>query len=86
MSHILCRVKAITIGQLRRDFDTVLACVAAGVEGTALNRARFVPRIRPPRAPEAPPKFKMPHFDPRQRTPGTHAGMAAKHWERYPRD
>ena len=57
-------MKTATIRQVRHDFSTVLAWVAAGEEVTVLNRTRPVARICPPRA-QAPVKFKMPNFSAR---------------------
>jgi len=54
-------MKTATIRQVRHDFSTVLAWVAAGEEVTVLNRTRPVARICPPR-PQTPAKFKMPDF------------------------
>ena len=55
-------MKTATIRQVRHDFSTVLAWVAAGEEVTVLNRTRPVARIcpLPPAPPPAP--FKMPDF------------------------
>ena len=54
-------MKTATIRQVRHDFSTVLAWVAAGEEVTVLNRTRPVARLCPPRA-QTPAKFKMPDF------------------------
>jgi antitoxin (DNA-binding transcriptional repressor) of toxin-antitoxin stability system len=54
-------MKTATIRQVRNDFGTVLAWVAAGEEVTVLNRTRRVARLLPPRS-QAPAKFKMPDF------------------------
>ena len=54
-------MKTVTIRQIHHDFSAVLALVAQGEEVTVLNRTRPVARICPPH-PEAPAKFKMPHF------------------------
>ena len=59
---MLCHMKTATIRQVRHDFTTVLAWVAAGEEVTVLNRTRPVARICPPRAPAPAKKFKMPDF------------------------
>ena len=54
-------MKTATIRQVRHDFSTVLAWVAAGEEVTVLNRTRPVARILPPR-PQLPATVTMPDF------------------------
>jgi antitoxin (DNA-binding transcriptional repressor) of toxin-antitoxin stability system len=62
MFHKLRHMKTATIRQVRHDLRTVLGWVAKGEEVTILNRTRPVARICPPRAAQAPAKFKMPDF------------------------
>ena len=54
-------MRTATVRQVRHDFNTVLAWVAAGEEVTVLKRARPVARICPLR-PAKPARFKMPDF------------------------
>ena len=54
-------MRTATIRQVRHDFNTVLAWVAAGEEVTVLKRTRPVARICPLRPP-SPAKVTMPDF------------------------
>ncbi|MCX6996953.1 MAG: antitoxin Phd/YefM, type II toxin-antitoxin system domain protein [Kiritimatiellaeota bacterium] len=55
-------MKTATIRQVRHDFSTVLAWVAAGEEVTVLNRTRPVARICPPRVRAPAGGIKLPDF------------------------
>lgn len=57
----MLHMRTATVRQVRHDFNTVLAWVAAGEEVTVLKRTKPVARICPPR-PKKPAKFKMPDF------------------------